>query len=57
MHYPKFKYIIINESLADATQQICCIIAGQRQSADRQEEEIRGILDSFDAARSKYHGE
>lgn len=57
MQYPKFRYMVVNEFLPIATKQICSIILGERQCVDRQSEEIRGILDSFDAARSKYHGE
>jgi len=57
LQYSKFRYVVINEALAIATKQITAIILGERQRVDRQQHGIRGILDSFDASRSSYHGD
>src|SRR6478672_4498725 len=51
-HYEAFKYVVINDNIAGASQQIASIIRAERQLLDRQREAIRGILDSFDASRS-----
>jgi len=57
LQYSQFRYVVINEVLAIATKQIAAIILGERQCVDRQQDGIRGILDSFDASRSSYHGD
>ena len=57
LQYSQFRYVVINEVLAIATKQITAVILGERQRVDRQQDGIRGILDSFDASRTSYHGD
>jgi guanylate kinase len=57
MNYSRFKYVVINDNLAAATRQIAAIILAERQLLDRQNEAIRGILDSFDASKHHFAGE
>ena len=55
--YEKFKYVIINDSIANASQQIASIIRAERQLKSRQEDAVRSILDSFDVARHRFEGD
>ena len=57
MQYEKFDYLIVNEHLTTAAHQISAIISANRQLRNRQIDAIRGILDSFDAARHLFEGE
>jgi guanylate kinase len=52
--YEHFKYVVINDSIATASQQIASIIRAERQLEIRQESAIQGILDSFDASRHRF---
>jgi guanylate kinase len=54
LQYEHFKYVIVNDNIAGASQQISSIIRAERQLLDRQREAIRGILDSFDASRHRF---
>jgi guanylate kinase len=54
LQYEKFKYVIINNDVSAASRQIASIIVAERQLLDRQEDAIRGILDSFDASKHQY---
>lgn len=49
--YERFDYVIVNEDLYSAARQLCAIITANRQTVGRQAPAIKGILDSFDAAR------
>ena len=49
--YNHFKYVVINEDIANASRQIAAIILAERQTLDRQTEAIQVILDSFDASK------
>ena len=51
--YGHFKYVVVNESIATASQQIASIIRAERQTLDRQSDAIQGILDSFGASRPR----
>ncbi len=57
LQYSKFKYIVVNEDVFSASRQIVSIIVAERQCADRQNESIQVILDSFDAAKHQFEGE
>ena len=52
--YPAFKYIVVNNDVTEATDQITSIIVAERQVLDRQTGTIQGILDSFDASKHLY---
>ena len=52
--YTAFKYVIVNDNIAGASQQIASIIRAERQLQNRQEDAIRGILNSFDASRHRF---
>lgn len=55
--YGRFDYVIVNEDLFSAARQLCAIIVANRQTAARQTPIIKGILDSFDAARHLFEGD
>ena len=57
LQYDKFKYVVVNEDVSAASRQIASIINAERQTVDRQNEAIRVILDSFDAAKHRFEGE
>lgn len=57
LQYSKFDYIVINEDLATASQQIVSIITAERQKLYRQTGAIQGILDSFDASKHRFEGD
>ena len=54
LEYSKFKYVVVNEDVFSATRQIVAIIVAERQRVNRQDESIRVILDSFDAAKHQF---
>ena len=54
LHYPKFKYVVVNEELRTATSQITSIITAERLLQNRQSEAVKAILDSFDALKHQY---
>jgi len=54
LEYEHFKYVIVNDSIAGASQQIASIIRAERQLLDRQRTAIQGILDSFGASRHRF---
>src|SRR6266404_2379810 len=55
--YEKFKYVVINEVLAFAVDDIRTIIRAERLRTGRRMDTIQGILDSFDVARAEFSGE
>ena len=55
--YDRFDYVIVNEELYSAARQLCAIIVANRQTSARQTPAVKGILDSFDAARHLFEGE
>ncbi|MEJ7624238.1 MAG: guanylate kinase [Pyrinomonadaceae bacterium] len=57
MQYTKFDYIIVNDHLSAAARQLASIVTAERHSMNRQTSAIRGILDSFDAARHLFGGD
>lgn len=54
LQYESFQYVVVNQDLSAATRQIVAIILADRQSMDRQMDAVRGILDSFDAAKHRF---
>jgi len=54
LYYPKFKYVVVNEDVRTATNQITSIITAERQLQNRQTEAVQAILDSFDAVKHQY---
>ncbi|MFL6375518.1 MAG: guanylate kinase [Pyrinomonadaceae bacterium] len=54
VQYEHFKYVVVNDNIAGASQQIASIIRAERQLVSRQQTSIQGILDSFDAARHRF---
>ncbi len=57
MQFSKFDYVVINDDLTAAARQMAAIIVAERQTATRQNDAIRSILDSFDASRHLFEGE
>ena len=55
--YQKFDYVIVNAELPSAARQLCAIIVANRQTVGRQTPAIKGILDSFGAARHLFEGD
>lgn len=55
--YNRFDYVIVNQELYSAARQLCSIIVANRQTVGRQTPAIKGILDSFDAAKHLFEGE
>ena len=51
MQYSHFKYVIINDEVAAAARKLASVIIGERQLRDRQNEAIKGILDSFERSK------
>lgn len=57
LEYKKFRYLVVNEDLDTAVNDLKTIIKGERLRTDRQEGVIRSILDSFDASKHRLIGE
>ena len=55
--YKKFKYFVVNDDLAKATDDLRTIIRAERLKTIRQSDEIRAILDGFDASMHQFQGE
>jgi guanylate kinase len=55
--YKHFQYVVINEELDRAVNDLAAIILADRLSADRQTEAIDTILDSFDPSKTHILGE
>ena len=49
--YERFKYVIVNNEVELATNELQTIILAERLRRDRQERTIQSILDSFDEAK------
>lgn len=49
--YKDFEYVVINDTVAAATERLRSIIIGERQRWTRQTDVIRDILDSFGASK------
>ncbi|MEO7539610.1 MAG: hypothetical protein ABIV21_06260, partial [Pyrinomonadaceae bacterium] len=54
LEYPRFKFVVINDDISNASRQIASIILAERQTVDRQTDAIRVILNSFDASRHRF---
>jgi guanylate kinase len=46
-HYKAFDYVIINDQVERATEQLCCIIEAERVGRARQEFRIKQVVESF----------
>lgn len=57
MQYKTFDYVIINQDLATAKQQLASIIVAERQNTVRQANAVQVIIDNFGAARHLFEGE
>lgn len=51
MQYRNFKYVIVNDEIAEASRKLAAIILAERQRPDRQDELLQGILYSFEKAK------
>jgi guanylate kinase len=51
MQYTRFKYVIINDEVQAAARKLASVIIAERQLRDRQNEAIKGILDSFERSK------
>ena len=54
LQYERFKYVVVNDNIAGASQQIASIVRAERQLLDRQRDAIQVILDSFGASRHRF---
>lgn len=57
IQYSKFQYVVVNDEVMAAARNLGAIILAERQRRDRQENLVRGILDSFDPSKSTKTGE
>lgn len=55
--YKHFKYVIINDEIGYAADDLRCVILGERRQTARQSEAIRSILDSFDPSKTHTAGD
>ena len=55
--YSHFKYVVINNELGHAADDMRAIILAERRQTDRQAEAIQSILDSFDPSKKQASGE
>ena len=46
-HYKEFQYVIINDDLERASTQLSAIIYAERARRERQEEQLRSVLEKF----------
>lgn len=51
MLYSHFRYVVVNDEIAEASRRIAAIILAERQRPHRQDALIKGILDSFERAK------
>ncbi len=57
LQYSQFSYVVINEDLNTAVNDLRTIIKAERLRTDRQSYTINAILDSFDAKKHQLSGE
>jgi len=55
--YRYFKYVIINDEIGYAADDLRCVILGERRQTARQSEAIQSILDSFDPSKTYTAGD
>ena len=55
--YEMFQYVVVNNEVARATEELRHIILGERLRTDRQTGPIQAILDSFDISKYDFSGE
>lgn len=55
--YKYFKYVVINDEIGYAADDLRCVILGERRRTDRQSESIQSILDSFDPSKTHTVGD
>ena len=52
--YSSFKYTIINDDLARATEELRMIILAERLHSVRQSDHIKAIIDGFDVSKARF---
>ena len=57
LEYDKFRFVVVNDDLETAVEQIRTIINAERHRTNRQDAAIQGILDGFDAAMHRFEKE
>jgi guanylate kinase len=57
LQYVKFGYVVVNEDLNTAANELKTIIKAERLRTDRQASVIKSILSSFDASKHQHTGE
>ena len=55
--YEKFKYVVINEFLEAAANDLRTIIKAERLRTSRRIDDVRGILDGFDLSKYQLPGD
>jgi guanylate kinase len=55
--FSKFKYVVINEFLEAAANDLRTIIRAERLRTGRRMDEVQGILDGFDVSKYKLPGD
>jgi len=56
-YFEKFRYVVVNDEIAAATERLRSVILGERQRRTRQMDAVKDILDSFDVSKTKVSGE
>lgn len=57
LEYKKFGFVVVNDDLETAVEEMRTIIRSERHRTNRQDAAICGILDSFDAAMHRFEKE
>lgn len=57
LDYEKFRFVIVNDDLETAVEELRNIIKAERHRTNRQDAVIQGILDGFDAAMHRFEKE
>lgn len=55
--YPRFDYVIINDEIFSASRKLASILLAERQRTDRQTDQIRSIIGSFEQSKHTNSGE
>ena len=56
-YFEKFRYVVVNDEIAAATERLRSVILGERQRRTRQMDAVKDILDSFDVSKTKVSGD
>ena len=55
--YQYFRYVIVNEEVGHAADDLRCIVFAERRRTDRQSDGVQSILDSFDPSKTRSVGD